>query len=113
LLERRPDVRQAEEFMVAANAQIGAAKASFFPSLALTGLGGLQSNALNRFISEPSETWAGAFSVTQPVFQGGALRSNLRLARANWQEALLSYQQTIQSALQQVSNALIASQKKS
>jgi multidrug efflux system outer membrane protein len=111
LLERRPDVRQAEEFMVAANAQIGAAKASFFPSLALTGLGGLQSNALNRFISEPSETWAGAFSVTQPVFQGGALRSNLRLARANWQEAVLSYQQTIQSALQQVSNALIASQK--
>jgi multidrug efflux system outer membrane protein len=111
LLERRPDVRQAEEFMVAANAQIGSAKASFFPSLALTGLGGLQSNALNRFISEPSETWAGAFSVTQPVFQGGALRSNLRLARANWQEAVLSYQQTIQSALQQVSNALIASQK--
>ena len=111
LLERRPDVRQAEEFMVAANAQIGAAKASFFPSLALTGLGGLQSNALNRFISEPSETWAGAFSVTQPVFQGGALRSNLRLARANWQEAVLSYQQTIQSVLQQVSNALIASQK--
>src|SRR2546428_3811720 len=111
LLERRPDVRQAEEFMVASNAQIGAAKASFFPSLALTGFGGLQSNALNRFISEPSETWAGAFSVTQPVFQGGALRSNLRLARANWQEAVLSYQQTIQSALQQVSNALIASQK--
>jgi outer membrane protein, multidrug efflux system len=111
LLERRPDVRQAEEFMVAANAQIGAAKASFFPSLALTGLGGLQSNALNRFISEPSETWAGAFSVTQPVFQGGALRSNLRFARANGQEAVLSYQQTIQSALQQVSNALIASQK--
>src|SRR2546426_10833186 len=111
LLERRPDVRQAEEFMVAANAQIGAAKASFFPSLALTGFGGLQSNALNRFISEPSETWAGAFSVTQPVFQGGALRSNLRLARANWQEAVLSYQQTIQSSLQQVSNALIASQK--
>ena len=111
LLERRPDVRQAEEFMVAANAQIGAAKASFFPSLALTGLGGLQSNALNRFISEPSETWAGAFSVTQPVFQGGALRSNLRLARANWQETVLSYQQTMQSALQQVSNALVASQK--
>jgi outer membrane protein, multidrug efflux system len=110
LLERRPDVRQAEEFMVAANAQIGAAKALFFPSLTLTGLGGLQSNALNQFISEPSETWAGALSVTQPVFQGGALRSNLRLARANWQEVVLSYQQTIQSALAQVSNALIASQ---
>jgi len=111
LLERRPDVRQAEETMVAANAQIGVAKASFFPSLSLTGLGGLESNALHRFISEPSETWFGALSVSQPLFQGGALRSGLRLARANWQEAVLSYQQTVQSALGQVSDALIASQK--
>jgi multidrug efflux system outer membrane protein len=111
LLERRPDVRQAEEIMVAANAQIGVAKASFFPSLSLTGLGGLESNALHHFISQPSETWYGAFSVSQPVFQGGALRSNLRLARAQWQEALLSYRQSVQTALGQVSNALIASQK--
>ena len=111
LLERRPDVRQAEEIIVAANAQVGVAKASFFPSLSLTGLGGLESNALRKFISEPSETWYGALSVSQPVFQGGALRSGLRLARANWQEAVLSYQQTVQSALGQVSDALIASQK--
>jgi outer membrane protein, multidrug efflux system len=111
LLERRPDVRQAEEIMVATNAQVGVAKASFFPSLSLTGLGGLESNALHKFISEPSETWYGALSVSQPVFQGGALRSGLRLARANWQEAVLSYEQTVQNALGQVSNALIASQK--
>jgi multidrug efflux system outer membrane protein len=111
LLERRPDVRQAEQNMVAANAQIGVAKASFFPSLSLTGLGGLESNALNQFISKPSETWAGAFSVSQPVFQGGALRSQLRFARANWQEAVLSYQQTVQNALEQASNSLVASQK--
>jgi len=111
LLERRPDVRQAEEIIVAANAQVGVAKASFFPSLSLTGLGGLESNALHKFINEPSETWYGALSVSQPVFQGGALRSGLRLARANWQEAVLSYQQTVQSALGQVSDALIASQK--
>jgi len=111
LLERRPDVRQAEEIMVAANARIGVAKASFFPNLSLTGLGGLESNALNRFISQPSETWSAAFSVSQPVFEGGALRSGLRLARAQWQEAVLSYQQTVQNALEQVSNALIASQK--
>jgi outer membrane protein, multidrug efflux system len=111
LLERRPDVRQVEENMVAANAQIGVAKASFFPSLSLTGLGGLESNALHHFISQPSETWSGAFSVSQPVFQGGALRSQLRLARANWQEAVLSYQQTVQNALEQVSNSLVASQK--
>ncbi|HWC16797.1 MAG TPA: efflux transporter outer membrane subunit [Terriglobales bacterium] len=111
LLQRRPDVRQVEENIVAANAQIGVAKASFFPSLSLTGLGGLESNDLHHFISQPSETWSGAFSVSQPVFQGGALRSNLRLARAQWQEAVLSYQQTVQNALEQVSNALIASQK--
>jgi outer membrane protein, multidrug efflux system len=111
LLERRPDVRQAEEMMVAANAQIGVAKASFFPNLSLTGLGGLESNALQHFITAPSETWYAAFNVSQPVFQGGALRSQLRLARANWQEEVLSYQQTVQNALEQVSNSLIASQK--
>jgi hypothetical protein len=90
LLERRPDVRQVEEMMVAANAQIGVAKASFFPNLSLTGLGGLESNALHQFVTQRSEVWYGAFSVSQPVFQGGALRSQLRLARANWQEAVLS-----------------------
>jgi multidrug efflux system outer membrane protein len=111
LLQRRPDVLQAEQNMVAANAQIGVARASFFPSLSLTGLGGLESNALHHFISQPSETWSGAFSVSQPVFQGGALRSQLRLARANWQETVLSYQQTVQNALEQVSNSLVASQK--
>ena len=111
LLERRPDVRQAEQIMVAANAQIGVAKASFFPTLSLTGLGGLQSNALHQFITAPSETWYAAFNVSQPVFQGGALRSQLRLSRANWQEAVFSYQQTVQDAFEQVSNSLIASQK--
>src|ERR1700683_1297739 len=111
LLERRPDVRQVEENMVAANAQIGVAKASFFPALSLTGTGGLESNALNHFTSQPSEMWSAAAGVSQPVFQGGALRSQLRLARANWQEATLSYKQTVQNALEQVSNSLVASQK--
>jgi outer membrane protein, multidrug efflux system len=111
LLERRPDVRQAEGIIVAANAQIGVAKAAFFPSISLTGMGGLESNQLNRFISAPSQTWYGALSVTQPIFEGGALRSQLRLSRAQYQEAVLSYQQTVESALEQVSNALIATQK--
>src|SRR5436309_13419224 len=111
LIERRPDVRQAEEIIVAANAQIGVAKASFFPSISLTGTGGLESNALNRFINAPSQTWFGALSVAQPVFQGGALRSGLRLSRAQYQEAVLAYQQTVQNSLEQVSNALIAYQK--
>src|ERR1700730_11783230 len=111
LLERRPDVRQAEEIIVAANAQIGVAKASFFPSISLTGTGGLESNALNRFINAPSQTWFGALSVAQPVFQGGTLRSGLRLSRAQYQEEVLAYQQTMQNSLEQVSNALIAYQK--
>jgi multidrug efflux system outer membrane protein len=111
LLERRPDVRQAEEIIVTANAQIGVAKASFFPSISLTGIGGLESNALNRFISAPSQTWFSALSVTQPIFEGGALRSGLRLSKAQYQEAVLAYQQSVQNALEQVSNALIAYQK--
>ena len=111
LLERRPDVREAEENVVAANAQIGVAKAAFFPSISLTGTGGLESNALNSFLSAPSQTWNAGLSITQPVFEGGRLRSGLRLVRAQHQEAVLSYQQTVQNALEQVSNALIATQK--
>jgi multidrug efflux system outer membrane protein len=111
LLERRPDVLEAEANMMAANAQIGVAKAAFFPSIALTGTGGLESNQLSRFISAPSEAWLGALSVAQPIFEGGALRSQLKLSRAQYQETVLAYQQTAQSALEQVSNALIASQK--
>lgn len=111
LLERRPDIRQSEENVVAANAQIGVAKASLFPNISLTGTGGLESNALNRFISTPSDAWAGLIDVSQPVFAGGALRGRLRLARAEWQESVLSYQQTVQLALQQVSDSLVGYQK--
>jgi multidrug efflux system outer membrane protein len=111
LLERRPDIRQAEENVVAANAQIGVAKAAFFPSFSLTGTGGLESNALNRFLTQPSQTWYAAFSVSQPLFEGGRLRSGLKLARAQWQESVLTYQQTVQNALEQVSNSLVAFQK--
>ena len=111
LLERRPDVREAEANMMAANAQIGVAKAAFFPSISLTGTGGLESNALNQFLSAPSQTWNAGLSITQPVFEGGRLRSGLRLSRAQYQEAVLIYQQTVQNALEQVSNALIATQK--
>ncbi len=111
LLERRPDVREAEANMMAANAQIGVAKAAFFPSISLTGTGGLESNALNQFLSAPSQTWNAGLSITQPVFEGGRLRSGLRLSRAQYQEAVLTYQQTVQNALEQVSNGLIATQR--
>jgi outer membrane protein, multidrug efflux system len=111
LLERRPDVREGEANMMAANAQIGVAKAAFFPSISLTGTGGLESNALNQFLSAPSQTWNAGLSITQPVFEGGRLRSGLRLSRAQYQEAVLTYQQTVQNALEQVSNGLIATQR--
>jgi multidrug efflux system outer membrane protein len=111
LLERRPDVRETEANMMAANAQIGVAKASLFPSISLTGAGGLESNALHHFLQQPSQTWNAGLSITQPIFEGGALRSQLRLARAQWQESVLSYQQTVQNSLEQVSNALVAYDK--
>jgi multidrug efflux system outer membrane protein len=111
LLERRPDVREAEANVMAANAQIGVAKAAFFPSLSLTGTGGLESNVLHHFLQQPSQTWSAGFNITQPIFEGGALRSQLRLARAQWQESVLSYEQTVQDALQQVSNGLVAYHK--
>jgi outer membrane protein, multidrug efflux system len=111
LLERRPDIREAEANLVAANAQIGVAKAAFFPSISLTGTAGYESFALNNLFTHSQRVWDGAASLTQPVFAGGALRAGMRLAKAQEQEMLLTYQQTIMNAFQQVSNSLIAYQK--
>jgi len=111
LLERRPDIREAEATLVAANAQIGVAKAAFFPSISLTGTAGYESFALNNLFTHSQRMWDGAASLTQPVFAGGALRAGMRLAKAQEQEMLLTYQQTIMNAFQQVSNSLIAYQK--
>jgi multidrug efflux system outer membrane protein len=111
LLERRPDIREAEATLVAANAQIGVAKAAFFPSISLTGLAGFESNALNNLFSHSQRIWNEAGSLTQPVFAGGAIRSGLRLAEAQEQQMLLTYQQTIMNAFQEVSNSLVAYQK--
>src|ERR1700676_2249514 len=112
LLERRPDIREAEETLVAANAEIGVAKAAFFPSISLTGTAGFESFALNNLFSHAQRAWNEAGSLTQPVFAGGALRAGKRLAEAQEQEMLLTYQQTIMNALEQVSNSLIAYQKR-
>ena len=111
LLERRPDIREAEATLVAANAEIGVAKAAFFPSISLTGTAGYESFALNNLFTHSQRMWNGAASLTQPVFAGGALRAGKRLAEAQEQEMLLTYQQTIMNAFQQVSNSLIAYQK--
>jgi outer membrane protein, multidrug efflux system len=111
LLERRPDIREAEATLIAANAEIGVAKAAFFPSISLTGTAGYESFALNNLFTHSQRMWDGAASLTQPVFAGGALRAGKRLAEAQEQEMLLTYQQTIVNAFQQVSNSLIAYQK--
>ena len=111
LLERRPDIRQAEELLVAANARIGVARAAYFPDIALTGQPGFLSASMASLFSGSSGLWTFAGTVTQPIFEGGALRSNVRLAQAQQQEAVLTYQQTIQGAFRDVSDALIAYQQ--
>ncbi|HZP24765.1 MAG TPA: efflux transporter outer membrane subunit [Terriglobales bacterium] len=111
LLRRRPDVRQAEQNLVAANANVGVAKALFFPQFAITGQFGAQSTALNSFLSGPGTFWAIAGSGTQPIFEGGRIRSNYRLAWAQRDQAELQYKQTLQSAFNDVSNSLIGYQQ--
>ena len=111
LLDRRPDIREAEDNLITANAQIGELKAALFPDISLTGMGGLESFALNRFLTAPSETWNAALNVTQPVFEAGALRSGVRLAQAQWKQMVLTYRQTILNAFGQVSDALVAYKK--
>jgi multidrug efflux system outer membrane protein len=111
LLERRPDIRAAEEQLVAANAQIGVARAAYFPQISLSGSGGFQSPALTNLISGPAGTWNFGASLAQPIFTAGKIRSSVRLAEAQQQTALLFYQQTIQGAFRGVSDALIAYRK--
>jgi NodT family efflux transporter outer membrane factor (OMF) lipoprotein len=106
LLERRPDIRQAEQTLIAANAQIGAAKALYFPQISLTGLLGVQSRALSDLFSGPARNQSIAPAGVLPLFNAGQLRNNLRLTEAQQREALASYRKTIQTAFQEVSSAL-------
>jgi multidrug efflux system outer membrane protein len=111
LLERRPDIRQAEGLMIAANARIGVARAAYFPDISLTAQPGFLSSSLSGLFSGSAGLYTFAGTITEPIFEGGALRSNVRLAQAQQQEAVLTYQQTIQGAFRDVSDALIAYQQ--
>ena len=111
LLERRPDIRQAEEQLIAANAEIGVARAAYFPQIVLSGTGGFQSSALSSLFTGPAGAWSFGASLTQPIFTGGRLRSGVRLAEARQQTAVLVYQQSIQTAFRSVSDALVAYRK--
>jgi multidrug efflux system outer membrane protein len=114
LIERRPDIREAEQILVAANAEIGVAKAQFFPQISLTGSGGGafgRSSAFSSLMTTQLGIWSYGAQVSQPVFTGGALSGNLRLAKSEYQQALIAYRQAIQQAFGDVSNALIGYEK--
>jgi len=111
LLERRPDIRQAEAQLIAANAQIGVAKAAYFPQISLTASSGFQSSALTSLFTGPAGMWNFGGSLVQPIFAGGRIRSGVRFSEARQQETLLTYQQTIQQAFRGVSDALVEYRK--
>ncbi|HWX55651.1 MAG TPA: efflux transporter outer membrane subunit [Verrucomicrobiae bacterium] len=111
LLARRPDILQAEASLVAANAQVGVARAAYFPQISLTGTAGYESSALTNLFTGPAGIWNLAGSFSQPIFQGGRLKSNVRLAEAQREQTLLTYQQVIQGAFRDVSDALVSYRK--
>ena len=107
LLERRPDLRQAEAQLVAANARIGVAKAAYFPSISLTGALGSASTQLSNLFSGPAGVWSYGASLVAPIFTAGAIAGQVQQAEAQQQQALFSYQKAIQNAFSDVDNALI------
>jgi outer membrane protein, multidrug efflux system len=111
LLERRPDIREAEAQLIAANAQIGVAKAEYFPQITLTGSSGFLSSALTSLFTGPAGFWNFGGAITQPIFAGGRIKSGVRLSEARKEELVLTYQQTIQQAFRGVSDSLIGYQK--
>jgi multidrug efflux system outer membrane protein len=111
LLERRPDIQAAEQNLIAANAEIGVAKAEYFPQLSLSGALGGQSSQLSRLFAGPNSAWSFVPQLTQPIFTAGRIKSNVRLAEAQRDSALNQYQKAIQTAFTEVSNALIAHQR--
>jgi multidrug efflux system outer membrane protein len=111
LIERRPDLRQAEQQLVAANALIGAAKAQYFPTISLTGLFGYISKDFSDLFSGPTKVWSYGLAASAPIFTGGGIAGQVRQAEAQQQEALLGYQRAIQVAFREVSDALLAHAK--
>ena len=111
LLDRRPDIHAAEQSLIAANANIGVAKAAYFPQLSMSGILGGQSTQLSGLFSGPNSAWSFVPQISQPIFTAGRLRSTVRLAEAQRDSAIVQYQKTIQTAFTEVSTALIAHQR--
>ena len=111
LLERRPDLLRAEQQLVAANARVGVARAAYFPQIALTGSGGFESTALGALFTATNVIWTAAAAATQPVFTAGRTRSQVAVAEARREEAVVAYQQTVRQSFREVSDALIGYRK--
>jgi outer membrane protein, multidrug efflux system len=111
LLVNRPDLRQAEQNLIAANAQIGAARALYFPTISLTGAFGFASSDLSDLFNGPARTWSYSGSFTGPIFKGGAIYGQVKQAEAAMKATLLSYQSAVQGSFSDVENALIARRK--
>jgi len=112
LLERRPDILQAEQNLVAVNASIGVAKSLYFPSISITGLFGSVSTAAGNFLSGPAQTWSIGANLAGPIFTFGGISGQVRTAEAAQQEAMLSYRSTILNAFRETNDALVGAQKK-
>jgi multidrug efflux system outer membrane protein len=110
LLERRPDLRQAEKHIVAANLRIGEARAAFFPNILLTGALGVQSLSLSDLFTSSARFWQVGPTITLPLYTGGRLDGQLGLARARNEEALIRYAQVVQQAFREVNDGLVAHQ---
>lgn len=111
LLERRPDIREAEAELMAAHAQVDVARSAFFPQITLTADSGFQSSALTSLFTGPAGLWSFGGALVQPIFTGGKIRAGVRLSEARQKEMVLNYQESIQQAFRGVSDALIAYQK--
>lgn len=111
LLERRPDIMQAEQSLIAANAKIGVAKAQYFPSISLTGALGSTSTDLSDLFTGPAQVWNFTVPITMPIFTAGAISGQVKAAKAIREEALANYKKTIQTAFADVDDALVGYQK--
>ncbi|MBI5057168.1 MAG: efflux transporter outer membrane subunit [Nitrospirae bacterium] len=111
VLMNRPDIRQAEQNLISANAQIGAARALYFPSISLTGAYGFESPDLSDLFKGPARVWSYAGSFTGPIFTGGAIYGQVKQAEAIQKAALLNYELTVQNSFADVENALVARKK--
>ena len=111
VLDRRPDVRRAEQNLIAANANIGVAKAQYFPTISLTGLFGYASSDLSNLATEPANTWNLGGQLLGPIFTGGRVSGQVQATEAVQRQALFQYLQTIQTVFREVDDALVSTQK--